>query len=89
MFEYLLMGVIGLGMYLFFYVLRRSFFKHSKYYKLFINSASLVFFTVLFYGVISDSSNAVDFYTFLLGFLLLYFIYNIAREIIHLAGRRG
>ncbi len=89
MFEYISIGVVGMGLYLFFYVLRKSFFRHNKYYNLFIHSASLVFFTILFYGVIRESSKSLDFFSGLLGFLLVYFIYNIAREIIYLAGRRG
>ena len=88
MFEYIIICVIGLGLYLFFYFLRKNFFRHHRYYNLFVHSASLVFFAILFYGVIEESAHSTDVFTVLLAILLLYFIFNIAREIAYLTGGR-
>ena len=89
MFEYIVICVIGLGLYLFFYFLRKSFFRHNRYYSLFVHSASLIFFSILFYGVIQESAHSLDLFSGLLAFLLLYFLFHIARELVYLAGKKG
>ena len=88
MFEYIIIGIVGSGLYLFFFYLRKIFFAQNRYYNLVIHCASLVFFGILFFGVFRESAGAVNVFTGLLIFLLLYFVFNIIRELVFVNARK-
>jgi len=80
--EYIIAGVVLPGIYLILLFIKNKYFKKYRYYPLVTNMAALMIFAGLFWEIFRESTEKLNGYIVFCVLLLLYFIYNIIREII-------
>jgi hypothetical protein len=79
--EYIIAGVVLPGIYLILLFIKNKHFKKYRYYPLVTNISALMIFAGLFWEIFRGSTELNGYIIFCV-LLLLYFIYNIIREII-------